>query len=487
MPEMWRIATGTGRAWRAPQSATPMRPATVCHAALTGALAAVLLAACGGGGGGGGGPAPAVVAAEPSPPLAAPASCSVADLRSWLGGYMADQYYWYDKLGQANNTAASMDSYFNSLLYQGVDRYSYTESTAEFIQFFSTGTFVGFGYSLAWSDASQTLLKVRQVEPLSPVGLAGLKRGETIVSIDGYSPAQIVAGTPGRVSSAGIARNFVVRNAAGVQRAFSVVSAEYRYTSVPVSSVLTQPIGGLQVKVGYFVYQQFVNGSAGELATAFNAFAAAGVRELIVDLRYNGGGSVNVARNLASMIGGSGLDGKTFVQMRYNARHPEYNFNYSFTSSAAALPAPPLEGLSRLFIIGAEGTASASELVINGLRAHTTVVLIGATTYGKPYGFQPRDACGITYNAVNFESFNALGQGRYGSGIAPDCPVPDDLDHALGDVSEARLAATLAFMQTGSCPVSAAPLAVQRRAGAAGWAPLDTAFGEVPVRRMLVD
>lgn len=484
MPERWRIAKGAGPARCAPQCATRSPPtATIRHAALAGALAALLLAACGGGGG----TAPAVGAAESNPPLAAPASCAVADQRNWLAGYMSDQYYWYDKLGQANGAAASMDSYFNSLLYQGVDRYSYTEPTAEFVQFFSTGTYVGFGYSLAWSDASQTLLKVRHVEPLSPVGLAGLKRGETIVSIDGYNPAQIVAGTPGRVSSAGIPRNFVVRNPAGEQRSFSLVSAEYRYTSVPVSSVLTQSVGGLPVKVGYIVYQQFVNGSAGELATAFNAFAAAGVKELIVDLRYNGGGSVNVARNLASMIGGSRLDGKTFVQMRYNARHPEYNFNYSFTSSAGALPALPLEGLSRVFIIGAEGTASASELVINGLRAHTQVVLIGATTYGKPYGFQPRDACGITYNAVNFESFNALGQGGYSSGIAPDCPAPDDLDHALGDIAEARLAATLAFMQTGSCPVSAAPLAVQRRAGAADRAPLSTAFGEVPVKRMLVD
>ncbi len=449
---------------------------------LLAALLLFLLVACGGGGSGGG--------AAPDTPdanLAAPATCAVADQRSWLRSYMADQYYWYDHLGGGNAAAVDMDGYFKSLLYPGVDRYSYTESTAEFNQFFTDGTFVGYGYSLAWADAAQTVLKVRQVEPRSPVGLAGLKRGETIVSIDGYGAAQIAAGTPGRVSTAGIARSFVVRDAAGVQRNFNANSAVYPYVSVPVSTVLTQTVAGVPVKVGYLVYQQFVNGSAGELASAFNAFAAAGVRELVLDLRYNGGGSVAVARNLASMIGGSSINGQTFMQARFNVRHPENNFSFVFTSSSLTLPAAPLEGLSRVFIIGAEGTASASELVINGLKPYKRVVLIGATTYGKPYGFQPRDACGTTYNAVNFESFNALGQGGYSNGITPDCSVADDLNHQLGDAAEGRLAAALNYIQTGVCPTSGASGAVLLGAVPAGRSRLETAFGEVPRVGMRAD
>ena len=400
---------------------------------------------------------------------------------------MADQYYWNDHVAAPDVSAADLNSYFKSLLYKPVDRYSYTESTAEFIQFFSTGTFVGYGYSLAWADPAQILLKVRTVEPLSPVGRAGLRRGDTIVSIDGYTPAQVVAGTPGRVSVPGISRSFVIRNSAGVLRSFDAISAEYRYTSVPVSAVLAHQVAGAPVKVGYMVYQQFVGGSASELAGAFNAFAVAGVRELVVDLRYNGGGSIAVARNLASMMGGSTLDGKTFAQLRYNARHPENNFSYAFTSSLAALPAAPLEGLSRVIIIAAEGTASASELVINALKPFTRVVLIGATTYGKPYGFQPRDACDITYSAVNFESFNALGQGGYDNGIAPDCVVADDLQHQLGDPAEARLAAALHYLETGACPVTGFNALALRAAALAGRARPASAFGEVPAPRMLAD
>jgi hypothetical protein len=111
------------------------------------------------------------------------------------------------------------------------------------------------------------------------------------------------------------------------------------------------------------------------------------------------------------------------------------------------------------------------------------VVLIGATTYGKPYGFLPVDACDLTYNAVNFESVNALGEGGYNSGIAPTCEVPDDLDHQLGDPAEGRLAAALSYVKTGACPARIAAL----RSGASGSRLLDNAFGEVPRQRMLAD
>jgi hypothetical protein len=82
------------------------------------------------------------------------------------------------------------------------------------------------------------------------------------------------------------------------------------------------------------------------------------------------------------------------------------------------------------------------------------VVLVGETTYGKPYGFEPFDNCGTTYNAVNFESVNSLGVGGYTSGFAPTCPVADDLDHALGDPNEGRLKAALGYISTGQCPQS---------------------------------
>ena len=453
----------------------------------------VLLAACGGGGGDG-------VAAPPanSPTVAAygiqPASCSVPDQRTWLKAYMADQYFWNANLGSGNDSAASMDAYFHSLLFTPTDRFSYTQSTTQFTQFFAEGTRTGYGYSLAYDDAAQTVLKVRVVEPKSPVAAAGMVRGDTVVSIDGYTPAQITSGSLASVDTPGVPRSFTLRGVSGTTRSFTVSSANYALTPVLNASVLTAPNGA---KVGYLAYQEFITSSASALGSAFNSFRAAGVTELIVDLRYNGGGSVTTARNLASMMGGSGLDGQIFAGLRFNAQNSANNFNYAFTSSTSTLPAAPLEGLNRVFLITSGSTASASELVINSLKPFRNVITVGATTFGKPYGFQPRDACGTTYNAVNFDGVNALGVGGYTSGLAATCAMSDDLSKQLGDPAERRLAAALSYIQTGSCPpVAVNPDALQASAKASsalGDGPASStsrsepAFGEITPPAMLAD
>lgn len=442
------------------------------------------LSGCGGGGGGSdNGTAGSDSAAYGS----APASCSTADQRSWLQSYMKDRYFWYANMGTANADAVDMNGFFKSLLYPTIDRYSYSETTAQFEQFYGEGIFMGYGYSVTWSDPAKTVLKVRMVEPRSPVGLAGLKRGDTVLSIDGFTPAQVVAGTPGRATAVGQPRTLVVRNAQGSTRTLTVSSAEFPYVSVPATAVFTQNNGTSSVKVGYFAYQQFIDASKPELGTAFRTFAREGVKELIVDLRYNGGGSISVARDLASMIGGAELAGRVFTHLRYNVKHPENNTVYAFASNAFDLPAAPLNGLNRVVFITAEGTASASELVINGLIPHRNVIQIGATTFGKPYGFLPVDACGLTYNAVNFETVNALGMGRYDNGLAPACEVADDLDHQLGDPAEARLAGALQYIRTGSCPVTTARASALRAATTSQTRDLNSAFGEITPPQMRAD
>ena len=404
----------------------------------------LLLAACGGGGSGGGG---AVQGASPYP--GAPQTCAVADQRAWLRDFMNDQYLWYDRQGTPNEAATSIDQYFTSLLYPVVDRYSFSQSTQQFLQFFAQGRRTGYGYTLAWADAAQTILKVRLVEALSPVGLAGLRRGETIVTIDGLMPAQIVAGANAPVTTAGIARNFVVRDLAGVQRSFTVNSAEFDLSPVSHATVLTAPNGA---RVGYIAYQEFIASGALAMGAAINSFRAAGVTEVVLDLRYNGGGSTTQARDLASMLGGSRLSGSAFALYRFNAKYSANNVAQAFTSSLQTLPAAPLENLTRLFVITAGGTASASEMVVNGLRPHMPVITIGATSFGKPYGSQPRDACGTTYSAVSLEVANGLGEANYANGFVANCPMSDDLTRELGDPAELRIGAALSYITTGICP-----------------------------------
>ena len=416
------------------------------------ALACALLVGCGGGGGGNSAPVEPPPVVQPEPQPEAPAGCSVAEQRQSLRSAMENDYFWPTQAGDAG--AATMDAYFQSLLFKPTDRYSDSESSANDVLLI-LGQRVGYGYTLAWADAAGTVLKVRNVEPHSPVALAGLRRGDTVLAIDGQSPAQVAAGSLAPVSTPGVPREFVLRDAAGQERRLAVSSAQFPLSTVPATATFSvtrpAPGGSETVKVGYIVYQQFMVYGYIELGDAIRSMAAAGVQELVLDLRYNNGGSVNLSRDLASMVGGTRVAGQVFAQLRYNARNVASNYDMPFITLPAGLPAPPLQGLPRVLVITSGATASASELFINGLKPLMPVVLVGQTTYGKPYGFVARESCGTSYNAVKFETFNGQGLGRYTAGFAPDCEVADDLDRQLGDPLEARTRAALDYIATGSC------------------------------------
>jgi carboxyl-terminal processing protease len=411
------------------------------------AAIALLLQACGGGG--------SSAVAPAAPPVADAAACPVPDQRASLRSFLDDQYFWYANLAAPDERAASMDAYFQSMLYRPTDRYSFTQPSVAFNQVFTDGRRIGYGYTTVWADAGHTIMRVRNVEPRSPVALAGLARGDIVVSIDGYTPDAIAGGQAGPVTAAGIERTFVVRNAAGVQRVLRVQSAEYPLTPVATVATLDAVRDGAPVKVGYLAYSQFVQYSSFDLYNAFVQFAQAGVGELILDMRYNGGGSVAVSRDLASMIGGDRTGNLLYAYLRFNDKNRGMNTSVVLnTSVPGGTPFPMPGGVPRLIVIGSGSTASASELIINGLRPFMPVVLVGETTYGKPYGFIPRDNCGTIYNAVQFTTVNSLNQGHYDTGFTPDCPVADDLDHQLGDPAEARIRAALGYIETGRCPAA---------------------------------
>ena len=455
-------------------------------------LATALLSACGGGGGSG--ETAALTSSATSPYPSAAASCSVPDQRAWLRDYMIDQYFWYDRQGVPNENATSMAQFFSSLLAVGLDRYSGSQSTTQFLQINQDGKSLGFGYQLAWADAAQTQLRFRVVEPLSPLGLAGVGRGDRVIRIDGFTPIEIAAGALSGVSSAGISRQFLVEDSMLAQRTVTVNSAEYAISPVLHSSILMASNGA---KVGYLVYQEFNATGATALGAAIQSFRSAGISELVLDLRYNGGGSATQARNVASLVGGATLNGQVFAQYRFNAKYTHNNVVQTFTSSPLTLPARPLAGLSRVVVIASGGTASASEMVINGLKPYMPVILIGSTTFGKPFGSQPRDSCGTTYSAINIEISNALGFANFTQGFAPTCAMNDDVTKPWGDPAELRTAAALTYIATGACPAVAelttARLAAARansatRSPGSGDAPTsERAFGEILPPRAWVD
>jgi len=181
------------------------------------------------------------------------------------------------------------------------------------------------------------------------------------------------------------------------------------------------------------------------LTEAFGRLRSQGAEELVLDLRYNGGGFVTVAQHLAGLIGGARTANQTLVKLVFNDKHQEKNETYTIPSPPQAL------GVDRLVVIATGGTASASELIINGLRPFIPVTVVGTTTHGKPVGQLGYNFCDKVLYPVAFKSVNSRGEGDYYTGIPADCGAPDDLDHPLGDGAEASLASALQYLRTGNC------------------------------------
>jgi C-terminal processing protease CtpA/Prc len=178
---------------------------------------------------------------------------------------------------------------------------------------------------------------------------------------------------------------------------------------------------------------------------AFAELRAKGVTELVLDLRYNGGGLVSVAQHLASLIGGVRTNGQVLSEYFHNDRNAFRNRVLRFEPKAHAL------ALDRLVVITTRSSASASELVINALRPFMPVLVIGDRTYGKPVGQYGITFCDKVLAPVSFTLRNANGEGDYFDGIAPTCSAPDDLERQLGDPQEGSLREALNVITTGHC------------------------------------
>lgn len=426
---------------------------------------ALLLAACGGGGGG-------------ASDTGAPASCSVTDQKLWLRDYM-DEWYFWTRLSPrpAPETFETLQGFFEASLYTGTDarfpkdRFSRSEPEQRFTQFYGEGRTLGYGLFVAGLEIlgrPDEPLRVRYVEPQSDAALRGLQRGEQILSVNGRSAADMVGANDfGVLSPAaeGEQLRLQVRGNTG-DRAVTLTAAVYTLTPVTNAAVLSSPAGR---KIGYVLVKDMVAQAEGPLAAAFANFAVQGIADLVVDLRYNGGGLVSAAALLGSYAAGGRAAGQVFASLLYNERRaPANNQAFRFTQPTTAF------GGARVFVLTGQRTCSASEQFINGLRPHVDVVVIGDTSCGKPVGSLPTSQCGQTYSVINFESVNSRNEGRYFDGLAPSCAVADDLSQPLGAPDEALLWTARQFADRGACPALGAareaPLQVRRR-GAAGIEP----------------
>jgi hypothetical protein len=460
-------------------------------------VALLTLSACGGGGGSSASASPPVAtnpgsttpAADPIPAdyasyqnlCAAPRTGVDADGKAFpdrqgtlqdemkfLRGWTDATYLWYNEVPSTVRMADYTNTldYFAALRTPAVtasgkrkDQFHFTYTTAEWDAMSQRGEDTGYG--VTWSVNSLTAprtWRVAIVEPGSPAAAAGLQRGDVLATIDGIDfinttdqtqidkmNAGLYPATAGELHTYTLQRN-------GATVTAGLTSAVVTTTPVKNVKVLDTPTG----KVGYLSFEDHNAVSEQQLINAFTSLKSQGATDLVLDMRYNGGGLLYIASELAYMVAGPSTAGKTFDQLIFNdktkpeAPTPFYNGDTNGNRL-------PYLGLKHVTVLTTSDTCSASETVINGLRGvDVQVDLIGGATCGKPYGFIPEPNCGTTYFSIQFRGVNAKGFGDYADGFTPTCNVSDDMAHALGDPAEGMLAAALSYRTTNTCPATTA-------------------------------
>ena len=415
---------------------------------------------------------------------------TVENENDWLRSWSNDTYLWYDEILDVEPACCTTPSYFQRLRTfartpSGAfkDRFHFTEDTARRQARVSSGVTAGYGARFAiLAAAPPRLVRIAYTEPYSPATEADLARGATILEVDGVnvqygSAAALNAGMFPRAP--GETHWFTVRDVGATDtRMVAMTSAEVASSPVQRVRVLQTASG----PVGYFQFNSHIAPAERGLIDAVRELSAAEVTDLVLDLRYNGGGYLAIAAQAGYMIAGVAAQGRVFNENQFNRKHREFNPvtgarlrpSYFLSASTGWFQEPagrpfPALNLTRVFVLAGPRTCSASEAIVNALRGiDVEVVLIGETTCGKPYGFYTADNCGTTYSSVQFRGVNAAGFGDYADGFSPEnvprvegvpvpgCLVADDFEHQLGDPAEARLAAALQYRRDGTCPVVSA-------------------------------
>ncbi|MEO5946323.1 MAG: S41 family peptidase [Chitinophagaceae bacterium] len=339
----------------------------------------------------------------------------------------------------------SIESGFSS----AVDKWSFAMKKTEWDQIsgglgtLSTTTGAGdFGLSVFFKTEGD--LRVRLVEPNAPAGQAGIRRSWRITSINGNNN-MTTANADFIVKAVYESTNssFTFQKPDGNSVTLSLSAGNYAEKQVYLDTVYN--VGGK--KIGYLVFNSFlgnINNISSEFQRVFSRFASEAVTEVIVDLRYNGGGYVSLAEQLGNYLVKSSADGNLMMKQLYNNQNAQYNETTNFHKAGSI-------NLDDIYFIVGKGTASASELVINNLKPYMDVKLIGPTaTHGKPVGFFPIPVGDWYIFPVSFRTVNKNGEGNYFNGIPVNAAVADGLDKDWGDPNEASLASAFRNIMTGN-------------------------------------
>ena len=362
-------------------------------------------------------------------------------------------YLWPDELPSLNaENFSSVDEVVNTVTSAVErDRFSFWLPRDIGEAFFFSGELVGYGGHVKFTDDAVIILFTHNNGAFAD---NNLQRGDRIVSIDGESVITLLeeAQANGLSDSSifgaqqeGTSVTATVERLGGLSEQITLTSSTYSINAVIAEEVIPQG----DSTVGYIAYSDFLDTSEPELEATFEQFKAAGVDQLVLDLRYNGGGSLSITAKLASWINGS-FGGQLFTGTNYNDARADSDQDYFFDSFENSL------SIQNLVVIATSATCSASEAIVAGFEPYINVTVVGQTTCGKPVGMNLFTFDNVMLAPLTFQLSNSEGLLEYFSGISPDCSVADsDTIHALGDSEEAMLSAALNYLSTGQCSANA--------------------------------
>ncbi|MES3018000.1 MAG: S41 family peptidase [Bacteroidota bacterium] len=430
----------------------------------------------------------------PVPPVVVPATRAELTKDS-IYLYAKDTYYWNEPFPTYETfkprTFATNQAVLDAIVKlpgtgKPVDKYSFLDDGSVSAEL--GGVSGDYGFSIFYNGTSPSSdLRIKYVSPNSPAAGKGLKRGYRITKVNGRTDLSTgadanIAFVSDAVFGSSPSVSLTVLKPNGTTEDVVVSRGSYSNTPIFYTSVMT---AGTK-KVGYIVFNSFTTNSRDALTSKIAEFTAAGVTELIVDLRYNGGGSVATADVFTNLIAPASLNGTTMYTTFWTktmqdgkasilANQPLTDANgklQTFTGGVNGKfatyadidykPAANREtfakigsgNFSKVYFLVLSGTASASELLINNLKPHMEVKLIGRTTYGKPVGFFAIGIDKLDLYIPQFETKNSQNIGGYFTGMTPDFTVGDDVTKDFGDPTEALLAAALSYSAKGTFTIS---------------------------------
>ncbi len=324
----------------------------------------------------------------------------------------------YDPQTMIDNLKVKKDRWSFAILLQDLEKIDNQESK-------------GFGCHFQGNQ-------IKRLEFNSPCEKAGLQRGDVLLKINGedmttkaYEQAKNNQGKESKFTVKRGDKNLDIK----------ISSQNYKYKTIKYKVLDIN-----HSKVAYLIFDSFTETSVDEIEEAFTFFKASKVEKLILDLRYNRGGSVVTASILLDKIAGYYHNGKVHTKLKWNDNYSFNDEEYTFSKDENSL-----DLLKEVIVLTTKESASASEMIINSLKPYMKVTLVGENTSGKPVGMRGGQVGNLVYFLINFLVYNVNDKGEYFDGIVVDCKVKDEYKYPRDDKKDALFKSALSLVEQGRC------------------------------------